>query len=85
LPAGEINPGVGLNGQPWHSGHAGHDSIFDFKKGLVSGLRENGCADLAIGIKSPKPLNDLWSEPNRPKLSFTHGSDDGCPVWLDGE
>jgi len=27
-------------------------------------------------------LDDLLSEPNLPKLSFTYGSDDGCQVWL---
>jgi hypothetical protein len=40
---------------------------------------------VAVWIKSSKPLNDLLSEPNLPKLSFTYGSDDGCQVWLNGE
>jgi hypothetical protein len=30
-------------------------------------------------------LDDLLSEPDLPKLSFTYGSDDGCVMWLNGE
>ncbi len=59
--------------------------MFDFKKGLVYGPQEAACAYVAVWIKSPKPLNDLLSEPNLPKLSFVYGADDGCQVWLNGE
>jgi hypothetical protein len=85
LPAGAIQSGAMLEGQKWTLGAAGKDGIFDFKNGLVNGSTENAFAYLAVWIKSPKPLNDLLSEPNLPKLSFTYGSDDGCEMWLNGE
>jgi beta-galactosidase len=85
LPAGEVKAGAVVNGQKWALGGATKEGVFDFKKGLVSGPTENSFAYLAVWIKSPKPLNDLLSEPDLPKLSFTYGSDDGCEVWLNGE
>ena len=84
-PTGEITEGVALNHRRWRVGDADSEGIFDFKNGLVRDPQENAYAYLAIWIKSPKPLNDLLSEPNLPKLSFTYGSDDGCQVWLNGE
>jgi beta-galactosidase len=50
----------------------------------MDGSKESAFAYVAVWIKSPKPLNDLLSEPNLPKLSFTYGSDDGCELWLNG-
>ena len=85
LPAGEIKAGAGLAGQTWQVRDAGHGGVFDFKNGLVEGPQNNAFAYVAFWIKSPKPLNDLLSEPNLPKLSFTYGSDDGCELWLNGE
>ncbi len=82
---GEVRPGAPVDGHRWWAQDAGSDGIFDFRKGLVRGAQENCYAYVAIWIKSPKPLNDLLSEPNLPKLSFTYGSDDGCQVWLNGE
>jgi hypothetical protein len=58
---------------------------FDFKNGMISGDVERAFAYLAVWIRSCKPLNDLLSEPNLPRLSFTYGSDDGCELWLNGE
>ncbi|MDB6018246.1 MAG: glycoside hydrolase family 2 [Pedosphaera sp.] len=84
-PAGEIREGVTLAGQKWRVGDAKNDGVFDFKNGLMAGPQENVFAYVAVWIKSPKPLNDLLSEPNLPKLSFTYGSDDGCELWLNGE
>ncbi len=84
LPAGKMNPGATLDGRTWKLEAASHDGVFDFKNGLVDGPDENSYAYVAIWIKSPKPLNDLLSEPNLPKLSFTYGSDDGCELWLNG-
>ena len=84
-PAGEIREGAALNNHRWRLADADSDGTFDFKKGLVHGSLQNAYAYLAIWIKSPKPLNDLLSEPNLPKLTFTYGSDDGCQVWLNGE
>lgn len=84
-PAGEIREDAALNDHRWRLADANIDGIFDFKKGLVRGPLENAYAYLAIWIKSPKPLDDLLSEPNLPKVSFAYGSDDGCQVWLDGK
>ena len=85
LSIGEVSPRGQVDGHRWHLHDAGDDGIFDFRKGLVRGPQENCYAYLAVWIKSDKPLNDLLSEPNLPKLSFTYGSDDGCQVWLNGE
>jgi len=85
FPADQIKPGAELYGHQWHAGDAGRGGIFDFKNGLVGGVQENCYAYLAVWIKSPKPLNDLLSEPNLPKLSFVYGSDDGCQVWLNSD
>ena len=84
-PTGEIREDAALNNHRWRLADADSEGVFDFKKGLVRGPQENAYAYLAIWIKSPKPLNDLLSEPNLPKLSFTYGSDDGCQVWLNGQ
>ena len=85
LPAGDIAQGATFNEKRWRVGDANGEGVFDFKKNLVRGPQDNAYAYLAVWIKSPKPLNDLLSEPNLPKLSFTYGSDDGCQVWLNGE
>ena len=84
-PVGEIKEGSVLAGQKWRVRPAGRGGVFDFEKGLVEGPQNNAFAYLAVWIKSSKPLNDLLSEPNLPKLSFTYGSDDGCQLWLNGE
>jgi beta-galactosidase len=84
-PAGAVQPGAILEGRKWTLHAADQNSTFDFKSGLVSGSTDNAFAYVAVWIKSPKPLNDLLSEPNLPKLSFTYGSDDGCELWLNGE
>jgi hypothetical protein len=84
-PAGEIKEGAKLAGKKWRVGDAGKNGMFDFKNRLADGPQENAFAYVAVWIKSPKPLNDLLSEPNLPKLSFTYGSDDGCELWLNGE
>jgi beta-galactosidase len=84
-PIDEIREGASLDDHQWKTCDANAEGIFDFKKGLVQGPQKNAYAYLAIWIKSPKPLNDLLSEPNLPKLSFIYGSDDGCQVWLNGE
>jgi beta-galactosidase len=85
LPAGEIKPDALFEGKPWKLCRADSEGVFNFRKGLVDGPQENACAYLAVWIKSSKPLDDLLSEPNLPKLSFAYGSDDGCEVWLNGE
>lgn len=82
-PTGNIAEGAQMNGRRWKMQEAAH-GVFDFKKGLVTGPEENSYAYVAIWIKSPKPLNDLLSEPNLPKLAFTYGSDDGCELFLNG-
>jgi beta-galactosidase len=84
LAVGEVKPGGNVAGHRWRARDAGEDGVFNFRKGLVRGSQESCYAYLAVWIKSPKPLNDLLSEPNLPKLSFTYGSDDGCQVWLNG-
>jgi beta-galactosidase len=85
LPVGDVTNGTTWNGKKWRVANASDDGVFDFKKGLVRGPQDNAYAYLAVWIKSPQPLNDLLSEPNLPKLTFTYGSDDGCQVWLNGE
>ena len=82
LEVGHIQPGTQMQGRRWRVFSAGDDGVFDFRNGSIRGPQENCYAYLAIWIKSPKPLNDLLSEPNLPKLSLTYGSDDGCQVWL---
>ena len=84
LPAGEIKDGAKLDGRTWKLEAASNKGVFDFKKGLVNGPEDNAYAYLAVWIKSPKPLSDLLSEPNLPKLSLTYGADDGCELWLNG-
>ncbi len=85
LPPGEIKQDAALAGKKWRVGDAGKNGVFDFKSGLTDGPQDNAFAYVALWIKSPKPLDDLLSEPNLPKLSFTYGSDDGCELWLNGE
>ena len=85
LPIGEVADGVELDGRKWRLQNADNGGAFDFKRGMVRGAQENAYAYLSVWIKSSKPLNDLLSEPNLPKLSFTYGSDDGCELWLNGE
>lgn len=83
LPDGNIKEGNGIGGRTWRLRDAS-GGIFDFKKGPMKGPDENAYAYIAVWIKSPKPLSDLLSEPNLPKLSFTYGVDDGCELWLNG-
>jgi beta-galactosidase len=85
LPTGEVRDGGRFEGRRWDLRDADSAGVFDLKNGMVRGDRENAYAFIAVWIKSPKPLNDLLSEPNLPKLSFTCGSDDGCEVYLNGE
>jgi hypothetical protein len=85
LPGGEIRPGAILDGRKWTLSEANKNAVFDFKNILPAGPADNTSAYLAVWIKSSKPLNDLLSEPNLPKLAFTYGSDDGCEMWLNGE
>jgi len=85
LPAGEIKEDGLLDGHKWRVRKAGPGAVFDFKNGLVKGPQNDAFAYVAVWIKSPKPLNDLLSEPNLPKLSFTYGCDDGCELWLNGD
>ena len=85
MPAGDIKANAVLDGQKWTLTKANKNGVFDFKSSLANGSTPNAVAYVAVWIKSPKPLNDLLSEPNLPKLSFTYGSDDGCEMWLNGE
>jgi len=85
LPINEVESSGELNDHHWQAHDADSSGVFDFKNGLVRGPQENCFVYLAVWIKSDKPLDDLLSEPNLPKLSFTYGSDDGCQVWLNGE
>jgi beta-galactosidase len=85
LEVGQIKPGVALHGLKWIIRNATEPGMFDFKSYPLEGPQANAFAYVAVWIKSPKPLNDLLSEPNLPKLSFTYGCDDGCQVWLNGE
>ncbi|HXC36092.1 MAG TPA: glycoside hydrolase family 2 TIM barrel-domain containing protein, partial [Candidatus Acidoferrales bacterium] len=84
-PTGEIREDAALNNRRWKLVDADSEGTFDFKKVALRGPMENAYAYLAIWVKSPKPLNDLLSEPNLPRVSFTFGSDDGCQVWLNGK
>jgi hypothetical protein len=85
LTIGEVKPGGQLDGRAWRVHDSDNRGVYDFNNGMLKGPQENAFAYLAVWIKSPKPLNDLLSEPNLPKLSFIYGSDDGCQVWLNGE
>lgn len=85
LPFTEAREGGQLEGLRWRLCRADEAGVFDFKNGLVSGPLDNAAAYVAVWIKSPKPLNDLLSEPNLPRLSFIYGADDGCQVWLNGQ
>jgi hypothetical protein len=85
LTIGEVQPGAQLDGRAWRVHDSDNSGVYDFNNGMLKGPQENAFAYLAVWIKSPKPLNDLLSEPNLPKLSFIYGSDDGCQVWLNGE
>jgi beta-galactosidase len=85
LSLGEVNPGAEVDGHRWQIHDADGEGVFDFRNGMLRGPLESCYAYVAVWIKSSKPLNDLLSEPNLPKLSFTYGSDDGCQVWLNGE
>ena len=83
--AGEIKPDTEIDGHRWRVHDADSEGVFDFRNGMAPGPQESCYAYAAVWIKSSKPLNDLLSEPNLPKLSFIYGSDDGCQVWLNGE
>jgi len=84
FPAGEVGEGGRFGGRRWSLRDADGSGVFDFKS-FVRGGQDSTVAYLAFWVKSPKPLNDLLSEPNLPKLIFTYGSDDGCEMWLNGE
>jgi beta-galactosidase len=79
---GEVKPASELDGRLWRSRSATPEGVFDFKQLHLDERMENASAYVAIWIKSPKPLNDLLSEPNLPRLSFHYGCDDGCQIWL---
>ncbi len=85
LPSVDAKEGATLEGHPWKDWTAVHAGTFDFKDGLPGGRLDHCYAWLSVWIKSPKPLNDLLSEPNLPKLEFSYGADDGCMLWLNGE
>ncbi|HEX4121769.1 MAG TPA: glycoside hydrolase family 2 TIM barrel-domain containing protein [Verrucomicrobiae bacterium] len=85
MPSGEIKPGAHVDRRRWTLGQANSAGEFDFRNGMITGPQENAVAYLAVWIKSPKPLNDLLSEPNLPRLAFTYGADDGCELFLNGE
>ncbi len=85
LDVGKIKEGVALHGMKWAARAATAQGVFDFKKYALEGPQTNAVAYVAVWIKSPRPLNDLLSEPDQPKVSFTYGSDDGCQVWLNGK
>jgi len=85
MPKEPIQENASLENRRWKIRETDGSGVFDFKSGIVEGNLENSVAYLAFWIKSPKPLNDLLSEPNLPKLSFTYGSDDGCELFLNGE
>jgi beta-galactosidase len=85
MPKEPIKENASLENRRWKIRETDSSSVFDFKSGMVEGSLENSVAYLAFWVKSPKPLNDLLSEPNLPKLSFTYGSDDGCELFLNGE
>jgi beta-galactosidase len=85
LPNGEVREGGRFDGRHWSLHDADRAGVFDLKNGMVRGEQENAYAYIAVWIKSSKPLNDLLSEPNLPKLVFTYGADDGCEVYLNGE
>ncbi len=85
MPAGEVRENGQSNGRRWNLKDADLDGVFDFNSNLIQGEKNNAVAYLAFWIKSPKPLDDLLSEPNLPKLAFTYGCDDGCELWLNGE
>jgi len=85
LFVGDVRPDAQLDGKNWREHDSDSKGVFNFLNGLVKGPQEDAYAYVAVWIKSPKPLNDLLSEPNLPKLSFAYGSDDGCQVWLNGE
>ena len=84
-PARTSGGGGRMENRRWTLRDADNAGVFDFKNGMVRGDQENAYAYVAVWIKSSKPLNDLLSEPNLPKLSLTYGSDDGCEVFLNGE
>jgi hypothetical protein len=84
-PSGEIRENGRFEGHRWMLHDADSAGVFDLKNDMVRGDLESAYAYIAVWIKSSKPLNDLLSEPNLPKLSFTYGSDDGCEVFLNGE
>lgn len=83
LPAGkEITEKAIWDGKPWRLLRADYDGQLGFKTHTAPATIEKGCTYLAVWIKSPKPLNDLLSEPDLPKLSFNCTSNGGCQVWL---
>jgi beta-galactosidase len=85
LNIGDVSEGSKLNGHKWKVQSADAHRVFDFLHYSLEGPQFDATAYVAVWIKSPKPLDDLLSEPNLPKLSFTYGSDDGCQVWLNGK
>jgi Glycosyl hydrolases family 2, sugar binding domain len=85
LPTFTVKEEADMSGKKWLLTKAEKNGVFDFKLLKLEGPKENCFAYVAVWIKSTKPLNDLLSEPNLPKLSFTYGSDDGCELWLNGD
>jgi beta-galactosidase len=85
LNIGDTSEGSKLNSHRWKVRTADAHGVFDFLHYSLEGPQSDATAYVIIWIKSPKPLDDLLSEPNLPKLSFTYGSDDGCQIWLNGK
>jgi len=85
LELASVSDGLTENGKKWLVRSADRNGVFDFRNLSLDGPMENSYAYLAVWIKSPKPLNDLLSEPNLPGLSFTYGADDGDQIWLNGQ
>jgi hypothetical protein len=82
-----LKPRIGdkADGRQWRKAEAAGASLFDFRKLGLPGPAEKAAVYVSFWLHSPRPLDDLLSEPDIPNVNLLLGSDDGMQLWLNGK
>jgi len=75
---------VGGGGLKWTACTAG-GTVFDFKRLDLPGPKEKAVGYLSFCVFSPRSLDDLYAEPNIPKVDLIANTNNGAEVWLNGK
>lgn len=76
--------GVRAVGAAWRAMDSDAEGRFDLRREW-SGERGDDCAAyLSFWLHSPRPLDDLLTSPDVPRLNLFADSDDGLRIWLNG-